>query len=228
MTSTLKRIAARLPATTQHEMKRVYFRRQIRRGSFVTDEKEFALLDRLLRPGDWALDIGANVGHYTKRMSELVGRHGRVIAFEPVPDTFSLLAANMQLLIAGNVTLLNVAASDRAALVGMEIPRFEDGLVNPYQAHVVAAGAGLSIVTLPVDALALPARVTLAKIDVEGHELPALRGMRALIARDRPVMIVETGAEATLEFLHGEGYDTERIDGSSNVVCRPSSEGGAS
>lgn len=49
-----------------------------------------------MAPGDWALDIGANVGHYTKRMSDLAGPEGRVIAFEPVPDTFAVLCANAQ------------------------------------------------------------------------------------------------------------------------------------
>ena len=95
----LKRFAAMLPNSWQHELRRRHFQRQIRLGRFHTDEKEYALLDTLLGEGDWALDIGANVGHYTMRMAELVGPSGRVIALEPVPDTFSLLAANTRLFI---------------------------------------------------------------------------------------------------------------------------------
>src|SRR5512144_2877298 len=111
----LKRLAAFLPARCQHQLRRVYFSWEIKRRRFMTDEKEFALLDSFLRPGDWALDIGANVGHYTLRMAELVGREGRVVAVEPVPDTFALLAANARLFRYENVTLLNIAASDRVA-----------------------------------------------------------------------------------------------------------------
>jgi len=79
----LKRLAALLPVSWQHELRWLYFHQQITRRRFMTDEKEYALLDSFLRPGDWALDIGANVGHYTMRMAELVGHSGRVSALEP-------------------------------------------------------------------------------------------------------------------------------------------------
>ena len=68
---------AMLPNSWQHELRRRHFQRGIRRGRFYTDEKEYALLDTLLAQGDWALDIGANVRHYTMRMAELVGPSGK-------------------------------------------------------------------------------------------------------------------------------------------------------
>ena len=46
----------------------------------------------MVSPRDWIVDVGANVGHYTKRLSELVGPKGRVIAFEPILETFSILS----------------------------------------------------------------------------------------------------------------------------------------
>jgi FkbM family methyltransferase len=221
VTPVLKRIAAQMPPSMQHELRRMFFHAQIRRHRFMTDEKEYALLDTLIAPGDWVLDIGANVGHYTMRMAELVGPNGRVIAIEPVPDTFTLLAANVRLFRHANVTLLNVAASDKTENMGMEIPSFSPGLANYYQAHVTQPGTGLSILALPVDALTLPAPVRLAKIDVEGHELAVLHGMRNVIERDRPALIVETSAVATMDALRGWGYSTQRLSGSSNLLCTP-------
>jgi FkbM family methyltransferase len=218
--SLLKRIAALLPASWQHDLRRRHYQREIRLGRFFTDEKEYGLLDGLIGDGDWVLDIGANVGHYTMRMSELVGPTGRVIALEPVPDTFSLLAANARLFAHANVSLLNAAASDGLAIARMQIPRFTDGRTNFYEARLSADPGGLAVVTLPVDALPLP-RITLAKIDVEGHELPALRGMQGLLKRDHPLLIVETSAQATTAFLDGLGYAVERLPGSSNLLCRP-------
>src|SRR5688572_25618258 len=123
----LKRIAARLPDRWQQELKRRYFRSEIRRGRFRTNEREYGLLSALVSPEDWVLDVGANIGHYTVRFSELVGKLGRVISFEPVPETFELLAANIAL-ITPNVTLINAAASDSTRVIGMEIPRFDSGL----------------------------------------------------------------------------------------------------
>jgi len=217
----LKRIAARLPESAQHQLRRLFFGHEIRRGRFSTDEKEYALLDRFLAPGDWALDIGANVGHYTKRMAELVGAAGRIVAFEPVPDTFALLTANLRLLTMANVSLVNAAASDRTAIVGVDIPKFSEGLTNYYQAHLTTGPAQFAVLTLPVDSLALPNTVKVVKIDVEGHELPVLRGMRTLLDRDHPILIVETGAQETVNFLDGLGYVHERLPGSSNLLCRP-------
>jgi FkbM family methyltransferase len=215
----LKRVAGRLPESMQHELRRLFFHGQIRRRTFFTDEKEYALLDRFLRPGDWALDIGANVGHYTMRMAELVGPGGRVIAIEPVPETFALLAANTRLFAQSNVSLLNVAASDKTATAGIEIPRWSDGLQNYYQAHLVPASSSLTILTLAIDALSLPC-IKLVKIDAEGHELPILRGMRALLERDHPVLILETGSSDATGVLAALGYGTERLPGSSNLLCK--------
>jgi FkbM family methyltransferase len=216
----MKRFAAMLPNSWQHELRRRHFRREIRRGRFYTDEKEYALLDTLLGPGDWALDVGANVGHYTMRMAELVGPSGRIIALEPVLDTFSLLACNARLFVHANVTLLNVAASDRVAIAGMQIPRFESGLSNYYQARLSAGSGGLAVLTLSIDELSLPP-VRLVKIDVEGHEMPALRGMRGLLTRDHPALIVESGSQETMTFLGSLDYTVERLPGSSNLLCRP-------
>ncbi len=95
--SGMKRAAAALPLAWQQELKRLHYRRQISRGTFATDEPEYAILDSLVLPGSLVIDVGANVGHYTKKLSDLAGSRGRVIAFEPVPDTFSLLAANVAL-----------------------------------------------------------------------------------------------------------------------------------
>ncbi len=64
--------------------------------------------------GDAARDIGANVGHYTSRLSKLVGPNRRVSALEPIPDTFDVLVANSRLLAYSNVTFLSVAASNAA------------------------------------------------------------------------------------------------------------------
>jgi FkbM family methyltransferase len=215
----LKRVAAMLPGRWQDELKRIYFARQIRRGAFETDEPEFKLLARLVRAGDWAVDVGANVGHYAKRLSDLVGPEGRVFAFEPVPSTFALLAANVRGFQHSNVTLINAALSDGAGTARMAIPDFTRGLPNFYQARLSAeVGAGLAVVTLALDQLDIAQRVSLVKVDVEGHEERALRGMRRLIEVQRPVLIVETSSEAVVASLVALGYAAQRLPGSSNVL----------
>ena len=218
MNVVLKKIAARLPLRIQQELKRIYFAYQIRRNRFFTDEKEFAIVDRLVSPGDWVLDIGANIGQYTKRFSDLVGDSGRVIAFEPVPDTFELLTANAQRFRQKNVTLFNAAASDQCVALGMAIPTLSSGLSNYYAAHLTPTANGLTVLTFPIGNVQFPHSIRLAKIDAEGHELAVLRGMENLLRRDQPTLIVETFAADVEKFLLDFGYRVKQIPGSSNKI----------
>lgn len=218
----LKSLAARLPPLWQTELKRVHFGRQIAGNTFDTSEAEFKLLPQFLKPGDWAIDIGANVGQYTKRMSDLVGAEGRVIAFEPVPVTFSLLAANVVRFAHCNVTLINAAVSERMDVLGMDIPRFATGLTNYYEARLVQGSAAATrVLTLPVDALSVDKPIALIKIDAEGHEAFVMAGMRRLVDRFKPILIVETGSPELIASIEQMGYEVSRVAGSSNVVCRP-------
>ena len=220
--STFKRIAARLPHRWQAELKRLHFGRQIAQDRFDTSEAEYGLLPQLLQPGDWAIDVGANVGQYTKRFSDLVGPRGRVLAFEPVPATFALLAANAERFAHGNVSLFNAAVSDQLQVMGMAIPRFPTGLQNYYEAHLTgAADAGVQVLTVSLDALSIAQKVALIKIDAEGHEAHVLAGMWQLIERSRPVLLIETGSDQLVDEVKRRGYAVARSAGSSNVVCRP-------
>lgn len=214
-------LAGKLPAWCQQELKRAYFRRQIRRARFRSDEPEFDLLERWIGSGDHVLDIGANVGHYTGRLSRLVGAAGRVFAFEPMPETFELLAANSMVFGARNVTLFNAAASDRTQLLRMTAPKFETELTNYYMACLTPGDAGVIVLCIAIDGLDLPGPIKFAKIDVEGHELAVLHGMQRVLHRDHPTLMVEGEAAAVTDYLRSFGYSFEKLDGSPNQIYRP-------
>lgn len=215
----LKRVASRLPFRLQQELKRVKFRHDIRTGTFRTDEPEFKRLRDWVRVGDWVIDVGANVGHYTLELSSVVGATGRVFAFEPIPDTFELLAANAALCEHHNVTLMNVAASDAMGIVGMDLPTFDSGLRNFYMASITSnTNAPYQVAALPVDALGIPHKISFVKVDAEGHELSVLKGMSRLIADSKPVLVIE-GADPAVEALLKEiGFLVDRLPGSPNRV----------
>ena len=54
-------------------------------------------LQKIVKPGDTIIDVGANVGRYTLLFSEMVGSNGKVIGFEPDPMNFQVLRENMEL-----------------------------------------------------------------------------------------------------------------------------------
>jgi SAM-dependent methyltransferase len=89
----LRRFASRLPFPVRQMLRAWKYRLQKAAVRFRSDEPEFHQLSELVQVGDWVLDVGANVGQYTLRLSELVGREGRVIAFEPILETFEILAS---------------------------------------------------------------------------------------------------------------------------------------
>jgi FkbM family methyltransferase len=214
----LKSLSSRLPLRVQQKLKRWHFAHQLRTDQFTTPEPEYACLDDWVAPGDWVIDVGANVGHYTVRLSRLVGPSGRVIAFEPVPETFEILASLISASGAHNVSLFNVAASAGVGVAGISLPQFTSGLTNYYMASLTSTGGEFSVLTLPLDALIPPKCVSLVKIDVEGHELQALQGMQALLRRDQPRLIVEGRSGDVTTFLTTLGYRFFELEGSPNRV----------
>jgi FkbM family methyltransferase len=215
----LKVLAAKLPESWQYEAKRFHFARHIRAKRFITDEPEYALLPQLLSPGDWVIDVGANVGHYTARLSELVGMEGRVVAFEPMPETFAILASNARLFAHQNVTLINAALSDRCDIVRMDMPSHNTGLVNFYQARISSAGR-FAVLATPLNDWGLEHRISLVKVDAEGHEESVIGGMIQMIARDRPTLIIESFTDSIQRKLDSFGYRAEHLPGSPNALLR--------
>jgi FkbM family methyltransferase len=212
----LKALAARLPEQIQNQLKRRHFRRLIRNGDFTSDEPEFFQLHEMIHPGDIAIDAGANVGAYTRRLAEIVGSEGRVISFEPVAETFELLSANTVDL--GNVTLMNAALSHKMHWVSMDVPKVS-GMSNFYQATISDSGKRRSL-AMPLDSFDLD-RVALMKIDVEGHELSVLEGAAHLISRCHPTIIIETSPNsAACQWLQRAGYRIDRRHDSPNCVAR--------
>jgi FkbM family methyltransferase len=222
MLPSLQKLTGRFPERWQQNMKRVYFARQIRHSAFQSEEPEFKLLEGILTPGDWAIDVGANIGHYTLKMSDLVKSEGRVIAMEPIPYTFELLAANCALSPYKNITLLNAAASSSVGVVKMEVPEWErGGSLNYYEARIVPEDSALpscGVMTLNIDNLQLSHRISLVKIDAEGHEQAVVEGMAKLLQRDHPILVVEGGQANS--FLESLGYAAEVNPGSPNCVWR--------
>jgi hypothetical protein len=97
----------------------------------------------------------------------------------------------------------------------MAIPLTVSGLPNHYESQIAVDGQ--PIFAIAIDTLQLPARVALVKIDAEGHEAAVLRGMRGLLRRDHPVIILEANSEADV-LLRAAGYRARRFAESSNDI----------
>lgn len=208
----LRMIAGKLPEYARHELKRLHYRNQIVKGRFLSPEIEFERLEELINPGDWVIDVGANVGHYTRRFSELVG-DGRVLAFEPHPRTFAFLAANVA--DCNNVTLFNSALSDEFGEVGFSVP---DG--NYYQANINPDGE-TRVATLHPKVIGFDNKISFIKIDTEGHEAAIITALSAVIEKHRPTLMVENSMEFLRAWADRHRYRFRDFEGSHNHILEP-------
>jgi len=154
------------------------------------DPKLRWVFDRVLRPGDAVLDVGANFGAMTLFAARRVGPAGAVHAFEPQPDLADLVAASVGLNGYANVRVHAVALSDRAGRFDLQV----DG-DNSGAASLAWAGDGKAVSVEVVRGdeyfagLNLPP-VRLLKIDVEGHEADVFRGAAGYLAAHPPAVVI--------------------------------------
>jgi FkbM family methyltransferase len=155
-------------------------------------EGEVALFRALLRPGDVALDVGANVGAHTVAVAGLVGPRGRVIAFEPQRLAYYCLCANVALNNLHHVVCHQAAAGRSAGfLVVPDLDPDREQNFGGVELSATAAGRpGQKVPVWRIDDLGLPA-CRLIKIDVEGMEREVLAGAAETIRRCRPLLYVE-------------------------------------
>jgi FkbM family methyltransferase len=208
------------------------------------EEPDLKVVRHLVAPGTTAVDLGANIGVYTKVLSSLVGAGGRVISVEPVPQTFRFLVANVGALGLANVEVVNAAVSDGRHELTMEVPAYESGGENFYAAQVVTDGGIrerrsdnrlLHVRAVTLDEIVSPVeRLAFVKCDVEGHEMSCLLGAGVTLSRHRPAWLIEvwgdpdavdSSAATVFSHLEAHGYLAWLFDGTHLVKRRTGDRG---
>lgn len=160
------------------------FVRLYRRIFGIQYEQEFDryMLSRI-RPGDVVWDVGANVGYFTEKFAEAVGPAGEVLAFEPSPDSHSILCGKFPA--AGNVQIERIALSNFDGNAEFSV---SSSRASPTNALVtgVAKAESVNVKVNRADSIMelSPRRVpNRIKIDVEGYEDDVLAGMQSTLSR---------------------------------------------
>lgn len=184
-------------------------------------KEEVWILGKLVEPGMQILDVGANIGLYTLLLASLTGKAGRVFAFEPEPNLFSLLcencAANEEL----NITPFQCAAGDANGRA-----TFQRGTFNSGDNRLGASKRGAQSIEVEVVRLdeVLPRRtVQFIKLDVQGHEVAALTGMQQVLASSPDVRVLfefwpaglraaNTSPELLVQFFRERGFVVYEVE----------------
>lgn len=186
------------------------------------------VLQAMLRPGDTALDIGANLGAHTVVMARSVTRAGRIYAVEPNARVVESLRSTLTLGgMTEHVTIVEAAALDRDGTTRFWVERISghsSTLPGSETVHPIEVSAVRMESVVPRGT-----PVTLAKIDVEGAELQTLSGMSGIL-EDSPdiAVIVEFGrphlakagvsVEAWLGEFERRGFTAWAIDETSGMI----------
>jgi FkbM family methyltransferase len=183
------------------------------------------LLRRVLGPGGTFVDVGANVGFFSRMAAGLVGREGRVIAIEALPAALRLLRRNLDRLPCAKIV---PTAVDRFAGRAIFYAR-RAGDQSSLSPSADATEIEVEVSTLDA-ILADEAPPGLIKIDAEGFELQILEGALGTIRRARPVVYFEliewlavqeggVGVSAFREFFAVEGYAAGWLTPSAGVAA---------
>lgn len=193
----------------------------LRDGYFEPFETQ--LIQAEVRPGDVVLDIGANIGYYTLILARLVGEAGRVYAFEPDPANFELLQKNLRINGYKNVVLVKKAVSDVSGPLSLFLCPDNKGDHRIYDSHDDRPAIDIEAITLDEYFGPEFGRIDFVKMDIQGAEGRALRGMRQLLSAQRSVKLITEfwpgglrrsgiGPEEYLADLESLGFNLSRID----------------
>ena len=189
------------------------------KARFRDQHQEIKALRAHIRPGDVVVDCGANKGSYVWTLSRAVGRHGKVIAFEPQRKLAGYLRQMVSSCAMTNVHVEEKGISDHSGRMQLLVP---GGDTSPSASLEQSLMQRESCATYPVEVVTLDEyfakrehKINAIKIDVEGHEFSVLQGARKILEQDAPLLVFEceqrhlsgTSVGEILAWLRAIGYD---------------------
>lgn len=168
-------------------------------GQIPDISEEVAFFRKYLKPGDTAIDVGANYGLFTLALAQIVGKDGKIFAFEPNPDLLPYFYKTIEGCDAKQWAAVHHAVG-RASGVG--VLRLDERGSGGTQVITASPTGGLryfsaiEIVSLDEDIREFNRPIKAIKIDAEGMDVDVLLGAEKILREDRPAVIFEWNPEA--------------------------------
>ncbi len=169
------------------------------------------VLKRLVKSGDTALDIGANVGYLSLVLAKCVGNSGKVFSFEPDAKNFALLKRNLELNADCNITPISMAVSDSHQPIRLYHAKFDfNGGAHSMLPSEKHSSNFIEIPATTIDEFVNAhelKKIDVIKIDIEGAEMKAFNGMSETLHQSRPFVVCELCEEHQAR----AGYTTQAV-----------------
>lgn len=166
-------------------------------------------IQELIEPDFTIVDIGANLGYFSKNFAKLAKR-GKVISIEPVPVFYHTLEYFLGNYV--NVTIYNVALGNEPGQIKMVLPE-QDGMIRTGLPHIAKSSEELNAnknievcVIQGSKLLGELAKIDYLKCDIEGYEWNVFQEIKEVIRTKRPMIQLEIAHENIEHFM---GYFNE-------------------
>jgi FkbM family methyltransferase len=198
------------------------------------EEEDFLL--NLKLDGQTIFDVGGDQGIYTLFFASRVGEKGKVVTFEPNPESHRRIVTNVELNQFRNVDVRHLGLGAKKGKLTFVFPAGEPARGSAdagIQAQILQEKDAQ---TIEIDINSLDSEIReaglpepdLVKIDVEGLEIDVLRGMTETLAKRRPNLFIEVhGADAqskddnarqVVKFLLDAGYKVFHVETKQNIT----------
>jgi FkbM family methyltransferase len=149
------------------------------------------IFQKEINPGDTVLDIGAHIGYYTLISAKIVREHGRVFSFEANPSNYAILKKNIEVNGYHNVIAIQKAISNFQGNTKLFFEKSSNTRWSSiYNIHGEGKFIEVDVSTIDEILKDYTGRVDFIKLDIEGAEMAALRGMNNILKNNRKIKIV--------------------------------------
>lgn len=187
------------------------------KGMMKKKYPELFMLRNIVKPGFHCIDIGANLGYYSVKLSNIVGSSGKVYAVEPVPMFYEIWKRNTARFALRNIELFPYALGSEECVVKMGMPMV-DGLAHHGMTKVTSgtnekfAASFEAQMKVPDQLFAKIDKLDFIKCDIEGYENVAFGNMKQTLAKFTPLIQSELGGDSNrkkvITQLEDMGYTT--------------------
>lgn len=149
---------------------------------------ETGIIEKNVKKGDIVLDIGANIGFYTLILAKLVGKKGKVYAFEADKNNFKILKKNVEINGYKNIILINKAIWNKKGSIKFYVNKKNTAGNSTYRGKNLEHDEIESIKL--DDYFKKNKKVNFIKMDIEGSEGRAIKGMSNLLKENKNIKII--------------------------------------
>lgn len=194
----------------------------------MLEKTEMNFFKNTIKEGWTVLDIGANIGYPSLLLSKLVGKKGKVIAFEPDKDNVQMLKKNIRVNNSKNIIVVPMAVSDHTGVGTLYISDSHSGDHRIYSSDEKRKTQKIKTICLD-DYFKSKSKIDFIQMDVQGAEELVFTGMERVLSENKKInILLEFWPEALrkigssprdfLEMIKSLGFKLRYIDENSGKL----------